>query len=219
MLNSKVGLGCRFPHSPMRVYDTCVVADSWGFNFIFIVLMSVLLSFNFPAEVSKGGFHSKTLPERPMDFQLNLTTDTVAHAHPHQPLLVERGKPLRDVLLLLKDHPSGCVLVADDANLVGIFTERDALKMMANDTPLDTPIGDLMAHPPSTLSESDSVSAAIGKMSAGGYRRMPIVDSDGQPTGVVSVVGLLHYFVEHFPTAIYNLPPKPHHSMTKREGA
>jgi CBS domain-containing protein len=154
-----------------------------------------------------------------MDFQLNLTTDTVAHAHPHQPLLVEPEKHLRDVLLLLKEHPSGCALVAENTSLVGIFTERDALKVMAKGTPLDTPIGELMAHPAVTLSETDSVSSAIEKMSAGGYRRMPIVDSDGLPTGVVSVVGLLHYFVEHFPMAIYNLPPKPNHSMNNREGA
>ena len=56
-------------------------------------------------------------------------------------------------------------------------------------------------------------------MAEGGYRRLPIVDELGRPTGIVKVEGIMHYLVEHFPTVIHNLPPKPHHSYQQRKGA
>jgi branched-chain amino acid transport system substrate-binding protein len=48
---------------------------------------------------------------------------------------------------------------------------------------------------------------------------LPIVDELGRPTGILTVQGIMHYLVEHFPAAIYNLPPVPHHSFQQREGA
>ena len=56
-------------------------------------------------------------------------------------------------------------------------------------------------------------------MSRGGYRRLPIVNRDGAPTGVLSVRQILRYLVEHFPTAIYTLPPTPDEATKDREGA
>jgi hypothetical protein len=63
------------------------------------------------------------------------------------------------------------------------------------------------------------VGKAIGLMSAGGFRRLPIVDDQGKPVGLLKVSGILHYLVEHFPKVVYTLPPAPHHKMGEREGA
>ena len=60
---------------------------------------------------------------------------------------------------------------------------------------------------------------AIAAMTRGGYRRLPIVDADGRPMGIIKIEGILHYLVEHFPKVIYNLPPEPHYSRQQREGA
>lgn len=76
-----------------------------------------------------------------------------------------------------------------------------------------------MVRQPVTVRKGASVAEAIHKMSAGGYRRLPVVDNDNKPIGVLNVSGILHYFVEHFPSVIYNLPPDPHHAMQEREGA
>ena len=57
-----------------------------------------------------------------------------------------------------------------------------------------------MTPQPATLHESDSMATAIARMSKGGFRRMPIVDEQGRPKGMVKVSGILHYLVEHFPT-------------------
>jgi CBS domain-containing protein len=75
-----------------------------------------------------------------------------------------------------------------------------------------------MVKDPVTVSESDTVGEAIKRMSDGGYRRLPIVDADSKPTGIVKATEVLHYLVEHFPEFVYNLPPNPQTS-SHREGA
>ena len=56
-------------------------------------------------------------------------------------------------------------------------------------------------------------------MAHGGYRRLPIVDDQGRPTGIIKVEGIMHYLVEHFPSTVYNLPPNPSVVQQEREGA
>ena len=114
--------------------------------------------------------------------------------------------------------------------LLGIYTERDALKWMAAGCPVDIPLTEAMSDPPVTLQESESVGAAIQKMAAGGYRHLPILSSDelssngfssagGTPISIATVKGIVHYIVEHFPDTIYNLPPTPNSGPSEREGA
>jgi CBS domain-containing protein len=112
----------------------------------------------------------------------------------------------------------GAVLVCRDGLLVGIFTERDALRLLASGGNLDSPIETLMTRNPVTVRETDSVGTAIGKMSINRYRRVPVVDSEGRPTGLLDVSGVIHWLVDHFPSAVYNLPPVAKPGMLQREG-
>jgi CBS domain-containing protein len=154
-----------------------------------------------------------------LDFRLNLETETIREVYSADPLCVEPSAGLRDVFELLRARNRGSVLVCEDGKLVGIFTERDALRLMAAGDTLDRMIGEVMVRNPVQVRVGESVASAIHKMSVGGYRRLPVVDEADRPIGVLNVSGILNYFVEHFPTVIYNLPPEPHHAMQEREGA
>lgn len=154
-----------------------------------------------------------------MDFHLDLHTETVERAHPAPALTVSPDQTVRAVICSMKEHNSSTAVVCEGGKLVGIFTERDALRLMARDADLDVLLRDVMTANPKTLTESDPVSLAITQMSKGGYRRLPVVDGDGCPKGVLTTRGILHYLVEHFPEVIYNLPPSPHHTTQQREGA
>ena len=162
--------------------------------------------------VAETGAHTVT-------FQLDLGEDGALDAYPDDILPVTPESSVGDVLGLLKSERSGCVVVCDQGRLVGVFTERDALRCMATATSFDTPVGQLMSADPVTIREGASVADAIQKMAAGGYRHLPIVDAAGAPTAVAAVHGIVHYLVEHFPKTIYNLPPEPNRSPTEREGA
>jgi len=123
------------------------------------------------------------------------------------------------VLQLLRAQRTGSVLICDGEKLVGILTERDALKLMASGADFSTPVRDVMSSEPTTIPSTATVSEAIRVMAEGGYRHLPIVDGDGKPTGVLAVHGIVHYMVDHFPETVYNLPPDPKAKPREREGA
>lgn len=154
-----------------------------------------------------------------MDFQLHLETETVDHCYPAKPLCAAPDDSLRTVLRLLRETRTGAAMICIEGKLLGIFTERDALKVLADNTNLDAPVSSVMVRNPTTIRKTDTVAKAIALMSAGGFRRLPIVDDEGKVTGLVKVSGILHYLVEHFPKVVYTLPPAPHHKMEEREGA
>jgi CBS domain-containing protein len=154
-----------------------------------------------------------------MELRLNLESDTVEETHASPPVCVAPETLVRDVLKLLKDDKTGGALVLEKGKLVGIFTERDALKLMAGGGRIDVPIKDIMITDPVALKTGETVASAIRKMSHGGYRRLPIVDGAGKPAGTVKASSILRYLVEHFPQSVYNLPPAPDNVNKDREGA
>jgi CBS domain-containing protein len=154
-----------------------------------------------------------------VDFQLNLTTDAVTRLDPPHPLCFEPQVPVREVIQVMQARARGAAVICRQGVVVGVFTERDALRVMATEADLDVPIEQVMTRDPVVLSSQDSVGKAIATMSRGGYRRLPIVDERGRPIGIVRVKQILHYLVQHFPAAIYNLPPSPDHATKEREGA
>jgi CBS domain-containing protein len=178
-----------------------------------------------------GKFHEFRLvsvsafPHRPdarllaVDFQLNLHTETVDRLDPPQPLCFEQHVPAREVLHAMKTRARGAAVICRQGVVAGIFTERDAVRLMASGANLDVPIEQVMARDPVVLSRTDSVGKAIATMSQGGYRRLPIVDEHGRPIGIVRVKQILHYLVQHFPAVIYTLPPGPDLATKEREGA
>jgi CBS domain-containing protein len=154
-----------------------------------------------------------------VDLEVSLTTETVAQLGPTQPFCVEPATSVRETLCRLKELKAGSAMVCRAGVLLGIFTERDALRLMAQGANLDVPIETVMVRNPVTVRADDSIAAAVRKMSSGGYRRLPVVDTDGKLVGKISVPAIMHFLVEHFPTAVYNLPPQPQPAMTERHGA
>jgi len=143
----------------------------------------------------------------------------VGSAYPDQPLAATADETVGNVLQLLRAQRTGAVVICDGAKLVGIFTERDALKQMASGADLSRPVREVMSSPPATIASSATVGDAIRMMAQGGFRHLPIVDNDHKPTGVLAVHGIVHYLVDHFPETVYNLPPDPKAKSREREGA
>ncbi|MBX3411760.1 MAG: CBS domain-containing protein [Pirellulales bacterium] len=154
-----------------------------------------------------------------MDIELNLNTETVAHAGMVEPCCVEPNVTVRELLELLKARKTGSAIICREGVLAGIFTERDALRLMAANANLDAPISSVMTTNVTTLPADAKVGQAISQMSGGGYRRLPIVDVAKRPVGLVKVSGIVHYLVQHFPKAVYNQPPVARAATQEREGA
>ena len=136
-------------------------------------------------------------------------------------ICVPPATSVRGAIQRMQEQGVGCVLVEQDGELVGIFTERDVLtKVVGAAIDLDTtPVGSLMTPDPEALSPDDKVQYALNKMTVGGFRHIPLVDDDNRPVGVVSMRNVVDHMVELFRTGVLNLPPSPRRVFRSREGA
>ncbi len=154
-----------------------------------------------------------------MNFRLQLDSETVSSIQSGEPLAVTPSTTVRAAIAMMQEAKSGSLLVCDGDSLCGIFTERDVLRIVAGEKDLEAPVEQFMTAKPVTVSGAETVGKAIQNMSQGGYRRLPIVDETGCAVGVVKVSHILRHLVEHFPEAVYNLPPTPNNATQEREGA
>jgi len=91
---------------------------------------------------------------------------------------------------LMWNHDIGALPVVDEhGRVIGMLTDRDAL--MASYTrgePLHAiPVANTMASHPFTCSANDELASVEAEMSRRQIRRVPVVDDNGHPVGIVSV--------------------------------
>ena len=124
---------------------------------------------------------------------------------------------------LLLAHKIGAAPVVDNGMLRGIFSERDVLNKILNKQVGDLDhisVEEFMIADPQTAQPEDSLNTAILYMARGGYRHVPIVDTENRPVGMVSIRDVISYLIEEFPQEVLTLPPKPVRDAFKaREGA
>ena len=136
------------------------------------------------------------------------------------PLVVQRASTISEVLKKMQGERLTYAVVAENRRVVGIFTERDMMTRAVEQRPPETtPIEKLMTPNPSVLKDEDSVAEAIRIMNRGGYRHVPIVNSEGELLGVLGVRDLIRYLADHYPYEVYNLPPDPRQIIREAEGA
>lgn len=88
-------------------------------------------------------------------------------------------------------HNVGSVLVIDeDEKPVGIFTERDLVRIVAEGISLDTPLMKVMSRKLITANTSESVISAAMKMIENNIRHLPVVE-EGRAVGMVSIRDLV----------------------------
>ncbi len=149
----------------------------------------------------------------------SLLTACLSELNLREPLVVAPDTTVVAAVNAMNEHRTGCVLVALDGKLVGIFTERDVLtKVIFRNSSSTMTVDSVMTKDPETLERKQTIACALNKMSVGGYRHIPIVER-GEPVGVVSIRDLTDFLVELFPEGVLNLPPTPTVAIAKsRDG-
>lgn len=109
-------------------------------------------------------------------------------------LVVTPSTSVKKTLVKMLEQNLNCALVVERNEVVGIFTERDALKKITspNIDLNDMEVRLLMTHAPEVLNEVDSISFAFNKMAMGNFRHVPIKKRDGSHA-VFSVRDALNY--------------------------
>ncbi len=102
-----------------------------------------------------------------------------------------------EAVALLAGRRIGALPVFDGGQLVGIFSERDALYQLASHgaAMLQASVGDVMTAPPITVAPETGVMDALGLMTRRRIRHLPVV-SGGALIGFVSIGDLVKYRID-----------------------
>ena len=100
----------------------------------------------------------------------------------------DKEMTVRAACKLMAEKKIGALLVLEDDQIAGIFTERDALnKVLAgNLDPDKTVLDEVMVTSPQTIRADKPLAFALYMMAEGGFRHVPVVDENGSAVGMVS---------------------------------
>jgi CBS domain-containing protein len=85
----------------------------------------------------------------------------------------------------MREQQTGSLLVTDGEQLLGIVTERDVLRAVAEEVPLDTPISEVMSKDLVTAEPGMSLRDAARIMTERWIRHLPVLEG-GRLVGIVS---------------------------------
>ena len=106
----------------------------------------------------------------------------------------------------MAEHGVGALLVLEDDQLVGLFSERDYSRkvILQGLRSQDTPVRTIMSAPVLTISPDATVQQGLKKMNENFVRHLPVTDSSGV-VGVVSIRDLVEAVMEDQQTLIEQL--------------
>ena len=111
---------------------------------------------------------------------------------PGRLLAVEPSTSLAEVARRMRIDDADSVAVMSSGKLVGIITERDLVRAIADGVDPRQAGADLvMTADPSTVNADEEVEVVAMKMMRLGVRHLPVVNAEGKPVGLVSARNLI----------------------------
>ncbi|OQX18133.1 MAG: hypothetical protein BWK76_08415 [Desulfobulbaceae bacterium A2] len=102
---------------------------------------------------------------------------------------------IQDAIQLMRDRNVSCVVVLDQGELVGIFTERDLVRCVAEFCGdfWDRPIAEVMTRGVHTVQVDAFLYEAFHLLATNGIRHLAVLDESGKPVGMVTQSDLIHH--------------------------
>lgn len=112
-----------------------------------------------------------------------IATTDIVRALPDDPLLVAAAT--------MTDNEIGSLPVFRGETMIGILTERDLVRAVAEDADASTAtVGEYMSTQPVTIEADADLHDAAHRMLEGGVRHLPVLD-EGEVVGLVSIRDVL----------------------------
>jgi len=108
---------------------------------------------------------------------------------------------------LMNDRSIGALLVRHEGTMVGIFTERDVLRRVVAKQldPAAVRVADAMTSRVICCMPETSIEEARELMKTRRVRHLPILDSEGEAVGIVSIGDLNAHLTTHHEVTIHYL--------------
>lgn len=88
---------------------------------------------------------------------------------------------------LYHKHIGSIIILDNDGKCEGIFTERDAIRVVADDIPLDRPLREVMTTNLLTVEKGSTFRKAKEIMRMHNIRHLPVIDKQGHFVGLLSL--------------------------------
>ncbi len=92
---------------------------------------------------------------------------------------------LADAVAMMDEKSATCVLIVEDGSLLGIVTERDMVRLFAEDKNPATLLRDIMTCPVSTTTPNTPLGEAATRMLESRIRHLAVVDDENKPVGLL----------------------------------
>jgi CBS domain-containing protein len=81
------------------------------------------------------------------------------------------------------------VVTGEGGGIAGILSERDIVRRLGEEGPgaLSRPVSEIMTTTVQTCTAEDTAFDLLGRMTAGRFRHMPVMSSEGQMNGILSI--------------------------------
>lgn len=96
---------------------------------------------------------------------------------------------VRQAAAEMREHDIGDVVVVDEGAVTGLLTDRDlVVRVIAEDRDPDTvAVGEVCTTDLVTVRPHTTVDEAVGLMRDAAVRRIPVVDDEHRPVGMISI--------------------------------
>lgn len=115
---------------------------------------------------------------------------TVGELKHDEPLTLAASATIGDAVRAMQNGTHNCALVIEDDRLIGMLTEQGLIDALSEDASTD--VESTMTLSPETLSESDTVAAALNRMAIDRLRCVPIQKDDGG-FAILTTASVLRY--------------------------
>jgi CBS domain-containing protein len=111
-----------------------------------------------------------------------------------------------EALEIMNNYNISAIMIVEDDNLKGIFTERDYARkvVLKGRSSKEVKILDVMTPNPKTITPSDSLDHCMKLMTDMHIRHLP-VQTEGKLTGMISIGDVVKYIIEDQKQTIKNL--------------
>jgi NADH:ubiquinone oxidoreductase subunit F (NADH-binding)/CBS domain-containing protein/(2Fe-2S) ferredoxin/NAD-dependent dihydropyrimidine dehydrogenase PreA subunit len=139
----------------------------------------------------------KMAPER-MDLierRISMTLRDILNSKPHEIVKISGNCRISDAVRMMSDkNVSGIFVVDEKDKLISIFTERDIVRCVFNNTPTDEYLQNLMMRDITIFDPSTEVSSAIATASRKKIRHLPVVEGE-KIVGMITFRDLVSYLL------------------------
>ena len=140
-------------------------------------------------------FHIPSEKIEVIERRRKMTLKDILESRPYEIVTIRKESKIADAVRVMTErNVSGLFVVDTQKRLVSLFTERDIVRSVFNNTSFDDPLDSIAMRDITTFEPSTEISSAISIASRKKFRHLPVVEGD-KIVGMITFRDLVSYLL------------------------